>query len=391
MGTPNMAKDKNGKQLPKGISQRKDGLYMGRFQYEGELYPSIYDKDLKVLEKKLNDLRYEVTHQMYTQSSKVTVGEWFDMWLKDYRGIRIKPGTQEVYRNTFNAHIKPAIGKKRVTSIRMEQIQKIYNSMANSNYAEGTIKLVGVILYGMFKQAVKSELISRNPVAMATIPKAKERKERVVLTAEQQKQFQTYAKTWSEHFRIFLLALCTGMRNGEVRGLFWSDIDFENRVIYVTGTLKYVKGIGHYKGTPKTKTSKRDIPMLGVCYDLLLEQRQNQEDQKNLLGEWWEPLKGLENLVFTSNDGKPVSREKVTAELNKIINKMHDDHVNIPQFTFHSLRHTFATRGLEQGISLKIMQTILGHTTLAMTSDLYSHVLPTTKAQEMEKMAEVFK
>lgn len=391
MGTPNMAKDKNGKQLPKGISQRKDGLYMGRFQYEGELYPSIYDKDLKVLEKKLNDLRYEVTHQMYTQSSKVTVGEWFDMWLKDYRGIRIKPGTQEVYRNTFNAHIKPAIGKKRVTSIRMEQIQKIYNSMANSNYAEGTIKLVGVILYGMFKQAVKSELISRNPVAMATIPKAKERKERVVLTAEQQKQFQTYAKTWSEHFRIFLLALCTGMRNGEVRGLFWSDIDFENRVIYVTGTLKYVKGIGHYKGTPKTKTSKRDIPMLGVCYDLLLEQRQNQEDQKNLLGEWWEPLKGLENLVFTSNDGKPVSREKVTAELNKIIKKMHDDHVNIPQFTFHSLRHTFATRGLEQGISLKIMQTILGHTTLAMTSDLYSHVLPTTKAQEMEKMAEVFK
>lgn len=391
MGTPNMAKDKNGKQLPKGISQRKDGLYMGRFQYEGELYPSIYDKDLKVLEKKLNDLRYEVTHQMYTQSSKVTVGEWFDMWLKDYRGIRIKPGTQEVYRNTFNAHIKPAIGKKRVTSIRMEQIQTIYNSMANSNYAEGTIKLVGVILYGMFKQAVKSELINRNPVAMATIPKAKERKERVVLTAEQQKQFQTYAKTWSEYFRIFLLALCTGMRNGEVRGLFWSDIDFENRVIYVTGTLKYVKGIGHYKGTPKTKTSKRDIPMLGVCYDLLLEQRQNQEEQKNLLGEWWEPLKGLENLVFTSNDGKPVSREKVTAELNKIIKKMHDDYVNIPQFTFHSLRHTFATRGLEQGISLKIMQTILGHTTLAMTSDLYSHVLPTTKAQEMEKMAEVFK
>lgn len=391
MGTPNMAKDKNGKQLPKGISQRKDGLYMGRFQYEGELYPSIYDKDLKVLEKKLNDLRYEVTHQMYTQSSKVTVGEWFDMWLKDYRGIRIKPGTQEVYRNTFNAHIKPAIGKKRVTSIRMEQIQTIYNSMANSNYAEGTIKLVGVILYGMFKQAVKSELINKNPVAMATIPKAKERKERVVLTAEQQKQFQTYAKTWSEYFRIFLLALCTGMRNGEVRGLFWSDIDFENRVIYVTGTLKYVKGIGHYKGTPKTKTSKRDIPMLGVCYDLLLEQRQNQEEQKNLLGEWWEPLKGLENLVFTSNDGKPVSREKVTAELNKIIKKMHDDHVNIPQFTFHSLRHTFATRGLEQGISLKIMQTILGHTTLAMTSDLYSHVLPTTKAQEMEKMAEVFK
>lgn len=386
-----MAIDKNGKQLPKGIVQRADGLYMARFQYEGELYPPIYDRDLKVVEKKLNDLRYEVTHQMYTKNSKITLDQWFDIWLKEYRGIRIKRGTQEVYRNTYQARIKPVLGKKRITSIRMEQVQKLYNTLAEKNYSEGSIKLVGVILYGMFKQAMKAGIISKNPAAMATIPKAKERGERVVLTREEQKQFQTYAKQYSQYHKVFLLALCTGMRNGEIRGLSWSDIDFEKRIIHVTGTLKYIKGIGYYKETPKTKTSKRDIPMLGISYELLEQQKKEQEKQKQLVGQWWQPLKGLDDLVFTMENGRFISREKVTSELKIILKKMRDDHINIPDFTFHTLRHTFATRGLEQGISLKIMQTILGHTTLAMTSDLYSHVLPTTKAKELEKMEAVFK
>ncbi len=386
-----MALDKNGKKLPKGISQRADGLYMGRFQYEGELYPAIYDKDLKVVVKKLNDLRYEATHQMYAQSSKMTVEIWFEQWMKDFRGIRIKPGTKEVYRNTYNAHIMPVLGKKRVTSIRMEQIQRLYNDMAAKDYAEGTIKLVSVILFGMFKQAVKSGLIVKNPVAMATIPKAKERKERVVLTAEEQKQFLTYAQKHSQYCSLFQLALYTGMRNGEVRGLRWSDIDFNKKIIHITGTIKYVKELGHYIETPKTKTSKRDIPMLEVCYELLKQQEKNQMEQKELAGDWWKPLKGLDNLVFTGTDGKPVSREKITAELNKIIKKMQEEHIEISQFTFHTLRHTFATRGLEQGISLKVMQTILGHATLAMSADIYSHVLPTTKKVEMEKMEEIFK
>lgn len=385
-----MAKDKYGKQLPKGIVQRADGLYMGRFQFEGEIYPPIYDKDLKVVEKKLNDLRYEVTHQMYTRNSKVTLDEWFEIWLTEYRKVRVKLGTQEVYRNTYNARISPVLGKKRITSIRMEQIQKLYNTLAEKNYAEGSIKLVGVILYGMFKQAMKSGIVGKNPVAMATIPKAKERKERIALTVEEQKIFQDYAVKYSEYYRLFILALCTGMRNGEIRGLCWSDVDFKNRIIHVTGTLKYIKGVGHYKETPKTKTSKRDIPMLGICYDLLKEQQEIQYNQRLQADVEWKPLEGLGEVVFTTNNGKPVYRERVTSEILKIIRRIHSDGIEFPDITFHVLRHTFATRGLEQGIALKTMQSILGHTTLAMTSDLYSHVLPTTKAKEMEKMEAVF-
>lgn len=385
-----MAYDQKGKKLPKGIVQRKDGLYMGRFQYEGETYPAIYDPNLKVVEKKLEDLRYEVTHGMYRTPSKITVQGWFDEWIEKYKKPRVKAGTIENYTNNYNAQIKPIIGKKRLTSVRIEHIEKIYNVMSNKGLAKGTIKIVAAILSGMFKQAVKLGMLKENVVALSTLSNGKERKEKVVLSMEQQKAFLEYAKEHSPFYELYQLALCTGMRNGEVRGLTWADIDFEKREVHVTGTIKYIKSHGHYRDTPKTKTSRRTIPMLGVCCDMLIRQREKQEETKKLVGALWKPLEGLEDLVFTTNEGRPVTRDRVTADLKRCMKNMQEEGIDIPVFTFHTLRHTFATRGLECGIELKSMQCILGHATFSMTADLYSHVLPDTKVKEMEKMEQIF-
>ena len=111
--------------LPRGITQRRDGLYIGRFQYEGEIYPPVYGRTIRETERKLNELKYEVTHQAYTPKSRVTMDEWFKTWLNEYRGIRIKEGTKETYRNTYNARIHPVLGDKRLTSVRVEHIQKL--------------------------------------------------------------------------------------------------------------------------------------------------------------------------------------------------------------------------------------------------------------------------
>lgn len=108
------------------------------------------------------------------------------------------------------------------------------------------------------------------------------------------------------------------------------------------------------------------------------------------MGELWRPIDGLGNLVFTQDDGIPVSREILSVEIKKTINKLREDEYGIEDFTFHSLRHTFATRALESGISMKATQAILGHAQYAVTADLYSHVLPNTKAKEMDKMAYLF-
>lgn len=168
-----------------------------------------------------------------------------------------------------------------MTSVRIEHIEKIYNVMSNKGLAKGTIKIVAAILSGMFKQAVKLGMLKENVVALSTLSNGKERKEKVVLSMEQQKAFLEYAKEHSPFYELYQLALCTGMRNGEVRGLTWADIDFEKREVHVTGTIKYIKSHGHYRDTPKTKTSRRTIPMLGVCCDMLIRQREKQEETKS--------------------------------------------------------------------------------------------------------------
>lgn len=382
---------KSKSKLPKGIILRDDGYYVGRFQYQGEKFGPIYGKKLKDVEKQLNDLRYEVTNQLYAKDSKVTIEDWFKIWLEEYRKPKVRPGTEELYKITYNKHIKPALGKKRVSSVTTRQIQNLYNDMADNGYAKGTISLVSVVLYGMFEQALRDELVKKNFASLATIPAGKKPKERKALTIEEQKCFQVYAQKQSSYSNLFLLALYTGMRNGEVRALRWSDVDFEKKLIHVTGTLKYIKGEGHYRGDPKTSTSCRDIPMIEGCYSLLKEQKLKQEAQIKFAGTHWKPIKGLDDLVFTTETGRLVSREIVTKQLNNIIQSMNkEEGVSIEKFTYHAFRHTFATRGLEQGIPLKVMQALLGHKTLAMTSDLYSHVLPSTKEKEIQKMEEVF-
>lgn len=383
-----MAKDKNGKELPKGIVLRSDGRYMGRFRYNHEDYV-VYDYDLKTVIKKLSDLRYEVEHGIYARESDISLNDWFIIWLNDFKLKSVKPGTQEVYKNTYSGCIKNTLGKRKIKDIRLEHIQRLYNNMSEK-YAEGTIRLANVVLYGLFEQAMKNQLITSNPVRLATIPKARKRQQRKVLTLEEQKLFLSYAKKYSRAYPLFAFALLTGCRNGEVRGLMWSDVDFENRIIHITGTLKYVKGMGIYKGTPKSEAAHRDIPMLEACCKLLKHHQVEQKKRTELMGELWKPIDGLGNLVFTQDDGIPVSREILSAEIKKTINKLREDGYGIEEFTFHSLRHTFATRALESGISMKATQAILGHAQYAVTADLYSHVLPNTKAKEMDKMAYLF-
>lgn len=383
-----MARDNNGKELPKGITLRSDGRYMGRFRYNGQDF-TVYDYEIKKAVKKLSELRYEVEHGIYSKESDIILDDWFIIWLRDFKEKSVKPGTREVYKNTYNGCIKKVLGKKRLKDIRLEHVQKLYNDMSEK-YAEGTIRLANVILYGLFQQAIKVQLIVNNPIQLATIPRARKRKQRTVLTEEEQKLFLDYAKKHSRLYPVFAFALLTGCRNGEVRGLEWKNVDFENKLIHITGTLKYVKGMGIYKGSPKSETARRDIPMLDACSQLLMQCAEEQRAARELAGELWEPLGGLEDLVFTQSNGHPIGRESVSFELVKLIGEMRKGGCEIENFTFHSLRHTFATRALENGISMKTLQAILGHAQYAMTADLYSHVLPDTKAREMNKLSRLF-
>lgn len=381
-----MAVDKNGKKLPKGITIRKDGRYMARFQYEGENY-TLYGSELDKLLVQVEDLKYEVRHGLYEKEQNITVDSWYKTWMEEYKQHQVKPTSYDLYERTYDGHIKPYIQKKKLKDIRPEHIQRIYNAEAKK-VKQQTLTRINVILNGLFQQAYKNGIIQKNPVKRATLPKLREEVERRVMTLEEQKLFLEYAKK-TYYGNIFEVALSTGMRNGELRALEWSDIDFKNKMMHVTGTLIYTKG-GYYKGTPKSRSSKRDIPMLDNVYQILKERRKEQLELKLSLGDKWQPEGGLDNLVFTNEFGSAVKHPTIQYYMKHVQDMIRNDDITLEPIHIHTLRHTFATRCIENGMQPQVLKTILGHSSLAMTMDLYSHVLPNTKTNEMQKIANLF-
>lgn len=265
-----MAKGIDGKKLPPGISQRQNGLFMGRVMYNGESR-TLYNRNLTELKAKMLDLRYALEHGTYIKQNNITFDGWFREYVDVYKRNAVKQGTINNYEGHYNAYFKKPLGKMRLQDIRAEHIQKILNKMCADGYSDKTITLTYSVIFGAFKQALRNDLIAKNPVTLVSKPKGKPRKERVVFTKEQQRLYMQYAEK-SYLCNLFQLAICTGMRGGELGGLLWSDVDFKNKIINITRTLLPSVGGGWRLDTPKTKSSKREIPMIGKAYDILKRQ-----------------------------------------------------------------------------------------------------------------------
>lgn len=316
-----MATDKRGRKLPKGIRQRSGG-YEGRFNYQYKEYV-VHGRTITETQKAMNDLKYKLEHGAFIEKSKITLTEWFNTWMEQYKKNRVKIGTYTSYKKYFDCAIKERLGGKHIADIRGEHIQKLYNELAKEGYALSSIKIMSAILNGSIQQA---------------------------------------------------------MRNGEIRGLRYADIDKQKNVIHIQRTLKYIEGKGYFDDTPKTLTSKRDIPLTADILELL-------EAQKR----YWEfKVVKIDRYLFCNENGEPLSRERVQGEIDRTIKRIHEAGFEFDRITPHVFRHTFATRAIEAGMQPQVLKTILGHSSLAMTMDLYSHVLPDIKADEMEKIAKAF-
>ena len=235
-----MAKDLRGKELPTGIRQRKNGKYEGRVQYGLERH-SVYADSLVDLKKKMNDLRYKLEHGVFVASNKISVQEWFETWMAEYKVNQVKEGTIIAYNNYFMYYVKERLGKRKMVDVRGEHIQKLYNELIKEGISVSTIKIISAVLNGCFKQAMKNGIIERNPIPLATIPREIKKEPARVFSKEEQDIFMKYA-SGSYLFNLFALDLRTGMRSGEIRGLKYSDVDKKNGVIHIVRTLKYEGG-----------------------------------------------------------------------------------------------------------------------------------------------------
>ena len=398
-----MAVDKNGKKLPAGITQRPDGRYMARFQYKGEQYTLYHKTSVKQLVKDMNNMKYELEHGLYASAKKVKVDDWYNAWMNEYKAHTVKKSTFDLYDTYYNIYIKNILGKKIIQDLKPIHIQKLYNDMAKRGLKENTIKKVNTIICSMLQQAVKNEMIFKNPCVSVDIPKT-EKTEKQILSAEQQDEFLQFIRSsnrWKKYHTLFTVVLGTGMRIGELLPLNWSDIDYNEKTIEINKTLQYLynkekKKYEYVMQTPKTKTSKRIIPLLDSLAFLLKKHRKEQQELRMSLGDKWQPLnkEGFGNLVFTTEFGRPFDRNSINRAISSIVtemNKKREKGNEFPNFSPHCLRHTFATRCFENGIPPKVVQEYLGHTTIQMTMDLYTHVMKETKQDEIKKLDNVFK
>ena len=373
-----MATDNRGRKLPKGIRQRSKDSFEGRFTYQQKTY-IVHGETVTKTQKAMIELRYKLEHGIYTEKKKITLNDWFTTWMEEYKKNQVKKGTYTSYQNYYKCAIKEKLGDKLISDIRGEHIQKLYNDLVEEEYTLSSIKVIKAILNSSLKQAVKNGLIERNPVPLATLPRQQEKKDRQAMTKEQQALFMEYAKD-SYLYNLFAVMLRTGMRIGEITGLKYTDIDKRKNVIHIQRTLLYINNEGYMECDPKTKTSNRDIPLTAALCELLENQRKF----------WGFKVERIDRYLFCTEKGEPLGRQRVQYEIDRITKQITAAGHDFPRITAHVFRHTFATRAIEAGMQPQVLKTILGHSSLTMTMDLYSHVLPDTKADEMEKIANVF-
>lgn len=367
--------------LPKGITKRPDGRYCIRIMRDGQKVTK-YAKTRKDAESILREITYEMEHGTYRKDTKLTCDQWFETWIDTYKKPSIKESTIAEYQCYYKVHIKTMIGKMHLQSVKASHIQKILNGMQENGYSERVIHHVFIVANGMMKQAVKEQLILFNPADGVTIPKGKPQESHIAMTVQEQKLFTDHIQDGNQILDSFLqFQLCTGLRFGECAALRWQDIDLKNKVVHVRHTVHVVDGVDVLT-SPKTKSSLRTVPLIPQAIEVLRRERARTAGQKVI---------ALDRYVFDGGDDRAVTLQTLNRYMKRICKEIRQEGIeDFPTLTSHCLRHSFATRAIENGMPPQTLKSILGHSSLSMTMDLYSHVLGDQKQAGMELIAGAF-
>lgn len=388
-----MGKNLAGKELGEFLSQRKDGVYCARFTDRFGKRKSLYNKNLRELKVDLNNALYEDKNKMNIVDDKTTLDQWYVTWLDVHKHNIIRENTKRTYKHIYCRHISPELGKYKLTDITQVMVRKLIKNLEKKGLQFETQNKVRIILQDIFDKALIDEFVNRNPVRGIKLVRNEEVDRRVLIVEEQAEFFECCKGTFYDN--LFTVAVATGLRMGELAALRLEDIDFDNRSINITRTLLYQKLEGDDGKTfhflpPKTKSSVRKIPINRQC-ELALKK---QILQKNIVIAKTPKKEDEEfkDLLFTTKYGNPLNCQNFTDGIRRVIDEINlrkDALEEMEYFSSHTFRHTFATRCIEAGIESKTVQYYLGHATLQMTMDLYTHVLEQHKNDEMNKLENV--
>lgn len=390
-----MGKSLKGKELGKGIGQRKDGLY----------YARCTDKAGKRTEKCFQNLRdaqnwqkEQQFHQLYPSVKPkpvpMTVNAWETFWRENLL-TGLAANTIRNYRERYEKNVKPILGDMLLTDVKPMHCKTVLNSMTAS-YAGSTIRQTYITMGTMFKAAKENGLIDTHPLDGVRFEASVKAPDEIhFLTVTEQAKFMEAARR-SHNYAQYALILETGLRTGEMIGLTWDAIDWERHTLTVNKTLEFRYKQQEWRaGPPKTKKSYRTIPLTDTAYQILWDLYQVREYRKEapeldkvlayVDRRTAEKTKmNMRDLVFINfRTGMPAKNSSYDTHLYKLC-----DTAGIEHFCMHALRHTYATRAIERGMPPKVLQKLLGHASIKTTMDKYVHVTDDSLFQAVRQFEE---
>ncbi len=396
-------KDSKGRILRKGEGQRKDKRYIYQYTDPNGKRHVLYANDLPELRAKEDELERERLEGIKGYArGKMTLNQLVEKYLATKYDLKIS--TRLRYERTYEAYAMDNIGKRLINDIKYSDIRFFYYTLLRErNIKIGTVDSIHSVLHPAFQMAVRDDLIRNNPTdgVMAEVRK-KHGNDAVVrhpLTIEQQRAFLSFTEksyTWKRWMPLFTFLFGTGCRIGEALGLRWEDLDFENKTITIIHSLGYVQHNGSrevFLSSPKTEAGKRILPMVDAVEKMLKNERLKQQ-QNNITSC---TIDGFSGFVFVDKNGKISCYQDINKAIKRI-SKAYNAYetvraeqeeraaVLLPYFTCHYIRHTFCTRLCEHETNLKLIQSIMGHTSIKTTMDIYAETTEKKKQETFETL-----
>lgn len=384
------------------VGKLKDGRWQARatkgFNASGnQQFKYFSSKTRQGALQKLNEFLEQKRKGTFVEAESWSLGDWLDYWYKHYVVGKTRTSTRVNDESIIKHHIKPALGRVKLKDLRGINIQPFYNQLLidgrvdkKGGLSAKTIKNIHVVLHRALEQAMKNELIMRNPLYSVSLPRAVKKEIQILSPEEQKRLLEVCCKGEDPFYMAILLTLYSGLRMGELLGLTWDNVDFNNNRISIKKQASRLKdySVGAKNKTKlflrdetKSNCSERRIAIAKVIMERLKEHQNYQSRFCKRLGEGFNQY----NLVFIGATGGIVDPATFRDFYLRALKQ-----ANITSKTFHALRHTFATRALESNVNIKVVSEILGHATIQITLDTYSHVSYEEQEKAMEKVAEMF-
>lgn len=311
-------------------------------------------------------------------AEKETVKGFLERWLPDVCKGSVRPNTYAGYERTLRLHVIPNLGKIRLARLAPQDLALLYRKLQEGGLSPRSVQLTHAVLHRALDQALRWNLVARNPADLVDIPRV-QREEVRALSSEQCQALLKGSQGDPLH-ALFAVAVLGGLRSGELLGLKWEDVDFERGTVHVRRQLTRTDG-GFVFSEPKTTKGRRSVTLPTMAMQALRQHRATQAEAR-LKAVAWED----NGLVFCTHLGTPLERQNVHRRHWKPLL----ERLELPDIRFHDLRHSSATLLLKLGEHPKVVQERLGHSTIGVTMDIYSHVMPDMQAAASAKLETLF-